>query len=439
MDRSRKDCIVLQNEELLRTSKFTNVSGTQDAFDIVKAVGFVMSDLEWAPFVLLAARSVLGQPHGQPKPAELPPSRPGSGLDPIEITIVERMILDLKGVLRRAGVPRAKFDPVIEAATRAGYFDAAPLFSRPVDAQSAPVKAIADRLAAFDGQRSWQVRPETVAAFVNQLPPKLREPMLARLNEVELLDEQVIAESLLSQLSGLGEVDVVPMSPSSGNSARTALLREQSRTNSASPVRVRSHLAEALQSDDGRQIVLIDDNAASGVQSRAQFLRWSGRDRSTWPIECQEEENLFDPIDAAQWKQFQARPVRIVVCAGRALASERLTVCLSDLGFTNFAGLFYSRQIGAVDQWADELRDYLTGVGRSVLTWSRRDKTQTEAGRKFCVDNAFGYGAAGGLLITTTNVPSSTVTALWCPGIHNQSPWMPLVIRQNKLRHLVLA
>jgi hypothetical protein len=198
MDRSRKDCIVLQNEELLRTSKFTNVSGTQDAFDIVKAVGFVMSDLEWAPFVLLAARSVLGQPHGQPKPAELPPSRPGSGLDPIEITIVERMILDLKGVLRRAGVPRAKFDPVIEAATRAGYFDAAPLFSRPVDAQSAPVKAIADRLAAFDGQRSWQVRPETVAAFVNQLPPKLREPMLARLNEVELLDEQVIAESLLS-------------------------------------------------------------------------------------------------------------------------------------------------------------------------------------------------------------------------------------------------
>jgi hypothetical protein len=191
--------------------------------------------------------------------------------------------------------------------------------------------------------------------------------------------------------------------------------------------------------DDGRQIVLIDDNAASGVQSRAQFLRWSGRDRSTWPIECQEEENLFDPIAAAQWKQFQARPVRIVVCAGRALASERLTVCLSDLGFTNFAGLFYSRQIGAVDQWADELRDYLTGVGRSVLTWSRRDKTQTEAGRKFCVDNAFGYGAAGGLLITTTNVPSSTVTALWCPGIHNQSPWMPLVIRQNKLRHLVLA
>ncbi len=53
--------------------------------------------------------------------------------------------------------------------------------------------------------------------------------MLARLNEVELLDEQVIAESLLSQLSGLGEVDVVPMSPSSGNSARTALLQEQSR------------------------------------------------------------------------------------------------------------------------------------------------------------------------------------------------------------------
>ena len=56
-----------------------------------------------------------------------------------------------------------------------------------------------------------------------------------------------------------------------------------------------------------------------------------------------------------------------------------------------------------------------------------------------CRRDMFGYGNVGGLAATSLNVPSATVTALWCPGLHNGHPWMPLLIRRNKLRHLVIG
>jgi deoxynucleoside triphosphate triphosphohydrolase SAMHD1 len=54
MDQVQMDCIVLQNGELLRTSRFTNIREQRDAFDIFKAVGFVMCDPPWRGLVMLA-------------------------------------------------------------------------------------------------------------------------------------------------------------------------------------------------------------------------------------------------------------------------------------------------------------------------------------------------------------------------------------------------
>jgi hypothetical protein len=102
--------------------------------------------------------------------------------------------------------------------------------------------------------------------------------------------------------------------------------------------------------------------------------------------------------------------------------------------------LKYAEEIKTDDNWSLNLKTYLIEVGQSVLAWSKsHGETLSEADRAFCEANAFGYGGAGGLLATATNVPTSTVPALWCPGLHNGSPWMPLLIRQNKLKHLVLG
>lgn len=71
MDRVQIDCIVLQNGELLRTSRFTNVREQRDAFDIFKAVGFVMCDPLWRSLVLVAARTVLCKPREKPQATAL--------------------------------------------------------------------------------------------------------------------------------------------------------------------------------------------------------------------------------------------------------------------------------------------------------------------------------------------------------------------------------
>jgi hypothetical protein len=54
-------------------------------------------------------------------------------------------------------------------------------------------------------------------------------------------------------------------------------------------------------------------------------------------------------------------------------------------------------------------------------------------------ERAFGYGNVGGLVATASNVPTATATAIWSPGMYKGGPWMPLMIRCNKFRHLVIG
>jgi HD superfamily phosphohydrolase len=345
MDRVRKDCIVLQNGELLRTKRFTNIGGTQDAFELVKAVGFVMSDPQWLPLVLIAARTVLAKPLGRIKPADLPPPRGGRNDEPLQIAVVERMLLDLKGVLRRAGVPRNKFDATMEAATRAGYFDAVPLLARPVDPNSDAVSRVVDLLSTFDGQREWQVRAETVAAFVNQVPPRLRNELLHRLSTIVFLNEQTIADGLLQLLAGVpGAADVAPFSPTSGSHARTALMRVV-KTRGTPPWVIHTNGEDALDADNENPLIFIDDNVASATQARAQFLQWASRPVETWPEECRAEDNLFRPMQPELWDRLRRRPIKVFVCAGLPHAQERLQACAENLEFAPLGSSHHLRPL----------------------------------------------------------------------------------------------
>ncbi len=443
MDGARKDCIVLQNGELLRTKNFTNIGGTQDASELVKAVGFVMSDPQWAPLVLIAARTVLSTPLGPPKPAELPLPRTEPSEGPLKVAVVERMLLNLKGVLRRTGITRRKFDTAMEASTRVGYFDKTPLLARPVDSEgtaTTKIAKIAECLSSFEGQRGWQVRPDTVTAFVNQFPVCMRGEILNRLTNIKYLGNQTIVQDLLNLLNKISVgADIVPLSPASGEYARTALHRAFEERGIRS-WNIKTNIRDALADSSEEPIVLIDDNIASATQTRAQLLQWASHPIETWPEECRGEDNLFKPLTAEEWIRFQARPIKIITCAGMQLAKDRLLDMTDILKLAHPLELLYSHEIKSDNDWSTELREYLSAVGRSVLKWMRcRDREPTPQDLAFCDAHAFGYNGAGGLLATATNVPTSTVTALWCPGVHNGSPWMPLLIRQNKLRHLVLG
>jgi hypothetical protein len=97
--------------------------------------------------------------------------------------------------------------------------------------------------------------------------------------------------------------------------------------------------------------------------------------------------------------------------------------------------------------FAKNLRDFLGEVGESVLTRRfEREKHENpaEAARSF----ALGYGGLEGLVATSLSVPTSTYPAFWCPGLWDgrpgmadatRTPWTPLFLRTNMLKHLVLG
>ncbi len=446
MDRVQKDCIVLQNGELLRPSQFSTVREQQDASDIFKAVGFVMCDAAWRSLVLIAARTVLCRPIGEPRPTALFETKAASEqhADPPEkVSFLPRMILDLRGVVRRAGVNNSKVGAVIASATAGGYFDEQPWLGEAEDSESIDVRRVAGKLDTFSGQRSWRVRNESVAAFVNQLPASLRNPMLRILgDEVIYFDREEIRRALLKMILQLGPCDVAALSPNSGVHTRAILEHETKGNKAYSEIRFRHEIGAAIDGPASEPLILVDDNVSSGTQARAQLYSWTGVPRKDWPTECQNEDGIFEnPLSKDYLEKVRRRPIFIFVCAGRDEANTRISATGKELGFSQFKEVKYHHKIQGF-KWPPELRDYLRDVGISLMAWANFRKSADQllpAERKYCEERAFGYDNVGGLVVTESNVPTATVTALWSPGMHRGNPWIPLLIRENKLRHLVVA
>ena len=189
-------------------------------------------------------------------------------------------------------------------------------------------------------------------------------------------------------------------------------------------------------------IVFVDDNISSTVQARAQFLSLLGIPRDQWPQECQAEKNIFSEIDPDLIHSFKERDVYIFFCAGASDAERKLQQCLAEFNFDRLKMLRFAKSISGSVSWHPELKEFLMSVGKEVLAWGwfrERFNELAPEDRAECERHAFGYANAGGLLTTTVDVPTSTVTALWHPGLYRGQPWMPLVLRTNKLQHLIVA
>ena len=109
---------------------------------------------------------------------------------------------------------------------------------------------------------------------------------------------------------------------------------------------------------------------------------------------------------------------------------------------SRFAGVRYARSVDVGVNWSEPLRSFLTDVGSELIAgqwYSKPLKELAASEQDICRKHAFGYNNAGGLLTTLLSVPTGTVTPLWLPGLYKGQPWMPLVLRTNKLKHLVIG
>jgi hypothetical protein len=77
-------------------------------------------------------------------------------------------------------------------------------------------------------------------------------------------------------------------------------------------------------------------------------------------------------------------------------------------------------------------------IVNALKLWAQKDSNRSVKRLASALID-IGYANAGALLVTSVSTPTGTITPLWQPGLYQGQPWMPLAIRTNKLRYLVIG
>ncbi|QXX73785.1 HD domain-containing protein [Methylovirgula sp. HY1] len=442
LDERKTEAPVFQHGELLSADVFTNVRGVSDASDYFRQIGYVMAPFEWRELVCVAVRSVLYRRSLSYQVINFDASD-GSDGGTKTYSAFPLTLLDIEGIVRRTGLSRTRLTRVMDALSTTDYFNTHPILARRTPPNR--VSDLDNRYGKFSGEDGWSIGNSSIAAFVDQFPPRLRGGLIECLGRGAYLDRAEIVQKLTRTVrdflsSEKINVSLVPLSISSSGDVWSGL-----RTSLSNDERVSFHttLSAALEhTDDSCCIILVDDNAASGIQSASQLYAYSGKVRGEWPVDLRNESTLLDNLSFELWSRLQARKLAIAVAVGHQTARDRLSATALDLGLTQFRGLFSSEQIGANVVWPAELRSFLEQVGRDLIAydrWNGAYEGLSSEQQQICENHAFGYGAFGGLTILASTVPTSTVTALWLPGFWQGRPWIPLAIRWGRLNKVTFA
>jgi deoxynucleoside triphosphate triphosphohydrolase SAMHD1 len=439
----RHNQIICQNDRLLTLREYTNAREQQDAYELLKEIGFVLCDEDWRTICFLASRIVLAKLDNQVIKADLKFKR-ADGQDtakPENVRYITRFLPEYSLSVLRSGLSARAVDRLATALANCGYFDDKPWACAPESSSGSKIIRIAENLRKFDGYHSWRVTSRSVSAFIGQFPPSLRDGMVdVLLSDLTVIDTQTAVSALTPMLEEIGEADVVALSPSSGAQIYTWLKKEIGSGNSNIVFHV--GLEAALKSGRTCPIVFVDDNCSSGTQARAQFLSFLDVPRDQWPEESRQEDSLFGPLSAEFAQKFKDRDTLVFVCAGRDEAGNAVGSCVKGFGMSRFLGVRYARSVDVGVNWPQPLRTFITDVGSELIAGQWYSKSLEDLGvseQDRCRKHAFGYNNAGGLLTTLLSVPTGTVTPLWLPGLYRGQPWMPLVLRTNKLKHLVIG
>jgi deoxynucleoside triphosphate triphosphohydrolase SAMHD1 len=444
VEANRSDCIILEHEQLTSTAASSVSDEQMEASDIVKSVGYVMSDKAWREITFVAARKVL---YLRKRSLTKISFVPHSEIE-IEVKAEGRILLDLDAVARRVSLNKEKVQSTLQSAARAGYFENCPRLV-PVTVSDTKIDEIAGQLLSFNGQGNWRVSRQSIIAFLAQFPINIRDGMAELLTKIRLLDKAELVKPIRESLTKIdlkgGQGFITGFSPDSGNSVRTSVEHELSSTLIKEGWLFKKTIRDVISESNAKDtLVLVDDNVTSGSQAVCQFLAWSGVDESKWTAEQRSERGIERaPLSARDLKVLKSVRLNIVTALGTEEAGETLSSELVSLGLTKFEGLTFGEKMRDGVGIPLEIEKFLESVGTSALAWARFGATELSAldalDLKNCERDALGYRGAKALVTTLLSVPTGTLTPLWCPGFHNGEPWMPLLIRRGYLEKLVIS
>lgn len=426
---------------------------------IGRSVGFVTCDPKWAEIVFLAAQAVLydyfGNDVGQMDlnlHFESPDDEDGGDVvrpNVLRLKAVKRFYIAEDLAVRRCRLDRRVLTSHRSNLSRAGYYDSKPRLAEG-ERLTPGIEQIAGKFREFSGQHGWRVTPETLRQFLNQFPPRYRDDAKTLLGSFNFLNRataskllwEAIATTVVKIREGKAakSIHVVPLAGTSAHMMLELSKQENRQQLRSLGLHDRRSIHETLGiAKPGDAIIFVDDNVSSGTQFSAQLLRWIGLQKDS-PDDAVRREDGIESFELEPNAKLllSGLEIRLATCVGKsgseAFVRKNLEIASGSL---DFCGLSFGKELTMASSSSLEsnFREFLARVGTECMR-SARDMAAADDD---CRSKALGYGNSEGRTVTLWNVPTSTITAFWCPGIVDGEPWFPLFIRRGYADKLVVA
>jgi len=314
------------------------------------------------------------------------------------------------------------------------------------------VSAITRKFDTFQGEHGWKIDEDHTRRFIEQFPVDLRRQIAGILMDdfyyMDRADIIANARDAITKIATDGPWFASPLSLSSGMALRTNI-RDSIILRNVTFVSNPAEAVERAAAENGN-VLLFDDNIASGTQAKRQFSILFGNE------EAPKEKNYFaDKLNATQIDFIRKNGISFAFAAAYAKGTEELGKYLveqdvkQDLIRIEFGKALEETNVEA--KLLPDLKTFLSDVGKQVLA-QRFEREGKEDPNAEAMKHSLGYSNLQSAYAHSLNVPTTTLTALWCPGVVSSSvrlsetesteismPWLPLLLRSKHTKYLTVG
>jgi HD superfamily phosphohydrolase len=303
------------------------------------------------------------------------------------------------------------------------------------------IKTIHEKLSSFESLKKERITINRITTFVNQFPTELQEACLVFLQHIEIYDERLLEGEVSKVIDKCTEGSVIGISHLGGVSDSGGRLSYNLRE------LFEKHKLEAKEINDGLilksdSLIMYDDNINSGLQ----LLNIMGElldelDKLPKGMNLGEKHITALTTDAAKQK-LKTMTLHFCFIVGFEGTEKRIKKLLVDhLGFNPDNVHIHINKLlkdsekvfnGGDSKFNHkdklELKEFITNIGEELLTNEGKSKEKIESCK-------LGYASAEATVLFPYNIPTMTVTALWCKGqLTNGIPWVPLAERRRRTK-----
>lgn len=304
------------------------------------------------------------------------------------------------------------------------------------------IKTIHENLSGFESLKKERITINRITTFVNQFPKELQEACLELLQHLHIYDERLLeseVSKVIDKYSGNATIGVSHLGGVSDSGGRLSYnLREI----------FEKHKLEVKELNDGLIlksdiIIMYDDNINSGLQLLNIIGELLG-ELDKIPKEMNLGENHLTPLSSDKAKQkFKSMVLYFCFMVGFEGTEKRIKTLLSEYFgfeqekiqininrlFKNSEKIFNGGDSKFNHKDKQELKEFFSQIGTQLLTNEGKAEEKVESCK-------LGYASAEAMVLFPYNIPTMTVTALWCKGeLANGIPWVPLAERRRRVKN----